>query len=232
MRIDKSQNVIDKTRLFTSSEYDYYKKLMPIFYNTSFAFVKDIYKRIAIKFKSRNKPFIQDVYSKFVPIVVQKSTALAAQTFMLSITAEGYASVPMEGLDSKRMKKFFIYHKKEFFISLLIYAFVMLFGILEFKFLLLTLGVRASLAEIILAQMVLIIASFLPVPGGLGFQEAGHSGLFALLKKGAGLGLVFSLIARIRNLIVMGIGFIVITNFTGKEIVKKYYKNPNNLKTK
>lgn len=49
---------------------------------------------------------MQDVYSKFIPVVVQKSTALAAQTFMLSIAAEGYDSLPMEGLDSKRMKKF------------------------------------------------------------------------------------------------------------------------------
>lgn len=105
-RIDKSQNNIDNTRLFTTSEYDYYAKLIPIFYNNSFSFFKDIYKRIIVWFKGRNKPFVQDVYSKFVPIVAHKSTALAAQTFMLSITAEGYASVPMEGLDSKRMKKF------------------------------------------------------------------------------------------------------------------------------
>jgi len=105
-RIDKSQINIDNTRLFTSSERNYYQKLMPIFYNTSFSFIKDIYKSVFVWFKSINKPFIQDVYSKFIPLVVHKSTALAAQTFMLSITAEGYASVPMEGLDSKRMKKF------------------------------------------------------------------------------------------------------------------------------
>lgn len=105
-RIDKSQNNIDNTRLFSSSEHNYYKKLMPIFYNTSFSFLIDIYKRIAVWFKGIKNPFIRDVTSKFVPIVTHKSTALAAQTFMLSITAEGYASVPMEGLDSKRMKKF------------------------------------------------------------------------------------------------------------------------------
>ena len=48
---------------------------------------------------------MRDVTSEFIPIVAQKSTALAAQTFMLSITSEGYDSVPMEGLDSKRMKQ-------------------------------------------------------------------------------------------------------------------------------
>jgi nitroreductase len=39
-------------------------------------------------------------------IVVHKSAALAAQTFMLSMKAEGYDSCPMEGFDSARVKKF------------------------------------------------------------------------------------------------------------------------------
>jgi nitroreductase len=38
--------------------------------------------------------------------VVHKSAALAAQTFMLSMTAEGYDTCPMEGFDSKRIKRF------------------------------------------------------------------------------------------------------------------------------
>ncbi|MFN5335431.1 MAG: nitroreductase family protein, partial [Bacteroidota bacterium] len=37
---------------------------------------------------------------------VHKSCALAAQTFMLSIAAEGFHSCPMEGFDEKRVKKF------------------------------------------------------------------------------------------------------------------------------
>jgi nitroreductase len=38
-------------------------------------------------------------------IVVHKSCALAAQTFMLSIAAEGYESCPMEGFDQVRARK-------------------------------------------------------------------------------------------------------------------------------
>jgi nitroreductase len=37
---------------------------------------------------------------------VHKSCALAAQTFMLSMTAEGYDTCPMEGFDSDKVKKF------------------------------------------------------------------------------------------------------------------------------
>lgn len=39
-------------------------------------------------------------------VVCQKSTALAAQTFMLSISAEGFDSLPMEGFDEAKMKEF------------------------------------------------------------------------------------------------------------------------------
>jgi nitroreductase len=38
-------------------------------------------------------------------VMVHKSCALAAQTFMLSISAEGFQSCPMEGFDAVRVKK-------------------------------------------------------------------------------------------------------------------------------
>jgi nitroreductase len=37
--------------------------------------------------------------------MVHKSCALAAQTFMLSIAAEGYDTCPMEGFDKVRVKR-------------------------------------------------------------------------------------------------------------------------------
>lgn len=40
-----------------------------------------------------------------VRISTQKSVALAAQTFMLSMKAEGYNTCPMEGMDSLRIKR-------------------------------------------------------------------------------------------------------------------------------
>ena len=38
-------------------------------------------------------------------IVAHKSTALAAQNFMISMAAIGYDTCPMEGFDSKRVKQ-------------------------------------------------------------------------------------------------------------------------------
>lgn len=86
--------------------YMYYEKIMPLLYNTSFSFFKDIGKRAVIWYKGLKAPFVRDVLSKDIPIIANKSTALAAQTFMLSISAEGFDSLPMEGYDSKRVKQF------------------------------------------------------------------------------------------------------------------------------
>ena len=38
-------------------------------------------------------------------VVAHKSSALAAQNFMLSMTSKGYDTCPMEGFDSLRVKK-------------------------------------------------------------------------------------------------------------------------------
>ena len=52
------------------------------------------------------QPVPREVTATDMRIVVHKSAALAAQTFMLSMKAEGYDSCPMEGFDSLRVKQF------------------------------------------------------------------------------------------------------------------------------
>jgi nitroreductase len=105
-RLEKVATKDVKNKLFGNSELSYYTEVISMFYDTSFAFFRDIIKYFYIWNKRRISPFMTDIFSKDVPIVAQKSTALAAQTFMLSITAEGYQSLAMEGLDAKRMKKY------------------------------------------------------------------------------------------------------------------------------
>jgi len=52
------------------------------------------------------KPFYRPGGRAEQRIVAHKSCALAAQTFMLSLAAEGFHSCPMEGLDRVRVRKF------------------------------------------------------------------------------------------------------------------------------
>jgi nitroreductase len=51
------------------------------------------------------RPVPREVAASDVRVIVHKSAALAAQTFMLSMKAEGYDTCPMEGFDSVRVKK-------------------------------------------------------------------------------------------------------------------------------
>jgi nitroreductase len=85
---------------------DYYNKLIPILYNNDPIGLFSSAKKIAVKVKGLSSPTPREVSGKDVDVIVHKSAALAAQTFMLSIKAEGYDSCPMEGFDSERVKQF------------------------------------------------------------------------------------------------------------------------------
>ena len=84
---------------------NYYGKVMPLLYsNDPFGFMSLIRRSISF-FAGLNKPFFRTGGSANQRVGVHKSCALAAQTFMLSIAAEGFESCPMEGFDAKRVKK-------------------------------------------------------------------------------------------------------------------------------
>ena len=51
------------------------------------------------------RPIYRQVRNSDMRIVAHKSSALAAQNFMLSMTSKGYDTCPMEGFDSLRVKK-------------------------------------------------------------------------------------------------------------------------------
>ena len=84
---------------------DYYGKVMPLLYmNDGFGMMSTIRRSISF-FAGLRKPFFRTGGLANQRIMVHKSCALAAQTFMLSIAAEGFHSCPMEGFDEKRVKR-------------------------------------------------------------------------------------------------------------------------------
>jgi nitroreductase len=84
---------------------DYYGKLMPLAYRSDFFGIFALIRRSMSFFMGLTKPFIRFGGKADQRITVHKSCALAAQTFMLSIAAEGFESCPMEGFDKVRVKK-------------------------------------------------------------------------------------------------------------------------------
>jgi nitroreductase len=83
----------------------YYGKVMPLLYSNDPFGIMSLVRRSISFFMGLRKPFFRTGGKANQRITVHKSCALAAQTFMLSIAAEGFHSCPMEGFDEKRVKR-------------------------------------------------------------------------------------------------------------------------------
>jgi nitroreductase len=95
----------DKEDLKAKLTYRYYEQWIPELYNVKIPLIHDL-KMKALILKNKNNPFMRDILTRDVPIITHKSVSLAAQTFMLSMKAEGFDSCPMEGIDSVRLKEY------------------------------------------------------------------------------------------------------------------------------
>lgn len=83
---------------------NYYKKLIPFVYR-DFLGIYGFIKYIITNFMGLYKPAYREVRNSDMRIVAHKSAGLAAQTFMLAMAAQGYDTCPMEGSDTRRLKK-------------------------------------------------------------------------------------------------------------------------------
>lgn len=83
----------------------YYNKLIPIFYTNDFFNIAGLLRKITAFGIGLFKPIVREVGYADVRVTSHKSAALAAMNFMNSISAEGYDSCPMEGMDSTRIKR-------------------------------------------------------------------------------------------------------------------------------
>jgi nitroreductase len=98
-------NLGDRPAFKGKSALSYYGKLMPILYNNDPLGIRGGIKMLVAWFIGLRRPMVRQVNRTDIRIVAHKSAALAAQTFMLSMVAEGHDTCPVEGFDSKRLKK-------------------------------------------------------------------------------------------------------------------------------
>ena len=82
----------------------YYGKVMPFLYS-KFLGILGIFRKILVNVIGVFRPITYQVSENDSRVVVHKTCALAAQTFMLAMSNEGYDTCPMEGFDSRRVKK-------------------------------------------------------------------------------------------------------------------------------
>jgi len=83
---------------------NYYRKLIPFTYFDVLGIFGWL-KYLMILIIGLFKPIYREVKSSDIRLVAHKTCGLAAQTFMLSMAAQGYDTCPMEGSDTWRVKR-------------------------------------------------------------------------------------------------------------------------------
>ena len=112
-RIDtwKKNNVhiidhLNRNKLTPKSALKYYEKIVPLVYSQGFMGLVGFLKKIMIHFIGMFKVIPREPCSvSDMRVWAHKTTALACENLMLAVRAYGYDSCPMEGMDSKRIKK-------------------------------------------------------------------------------------------------------------------------------
>lgn len=82
----------------------YYGKVMPFLYMRFFG-ILGLLRKLVVNIIGIFIPIVYQVSENDMRVVVHKTCALAAQTFMLAMADENYDTCPMEGFDSTRVKR-------------------------------------------------------------------------------------------------------------------------------
>jgi nitroreductase len=82
----------------------YYGKVMPLLYSRFWG-IWGMVRKIMVNLVGIFRPIIYQVSENDLRVVVHKSCALAAQTFMLAMANEKYDTCPMEGFDGRKVKR-------------------------------------------------------------------------------------------------------------------------------
>jgi nitroreductase len=104
---------IEHTKMFSPPERQesrikqrklYYGRLMPFLYSRWLG-IMGLLRMVMVNITGIFRPSYYQVSENDMRVVVHKTCALAAQTFMLAMSAEGYDTCPMEGFDSRMTRR-------------------------------------------------------------------------------------------------------------------------------
>lgn len=82
----------------------YYGTVIPFLYSRFFGLL-GLLRKLLVHAIGLFRPITYQVSEADMRVVVHKTCALAAQNFMLAMANEGYDTCPMEGFDSRRVKR-------------------------------------------------------------------------------------------------------------------------------
>lgn len=99
-----SHSPVEKQEKRIKSWKLYFGTIMPILYARFFG-ILGLVRRMVVNLIGIFRPIIYQVSENEMRVVVHKTCALAAQTFMLAMANEKYDTCPMEGFDSGMVKR-------------------------------------------------------------------------------------------------------------------------------
>jgi nitroreductase len=109
MLVLETQNVMNNSPIAKQEKrkktwHLYYTKVMPFLYARFFGLL-GLLRKVMVNIIGIFRPIVYQVSESDMRVVVHKTCALAAQTFMLAMANENYDTCPMEGFDSTRVKR-------------------------------------------------------------------------------------------------------------------------------
>jgi len=172
---------------------------------------------------------------KFYSRVMRGKTVFTALYRFLHLhKVKFFAKYEQAVLDfEKPIIKFYNEKRKAFFVALCLSILSILFSMVEYKLLLLMLGINASLGVVFMVFSVVGIAFLVPVPMGLGSLEAFQAALFSVLKIGSASGIGLAMITRARDMLWVMVA-IMLSLYIGafktvfREAYNSMYVNPIN----
>jgi nitroreductase len=105
----ETQNILknspkEKQEKYIKQRKLYYGTAMPFLYSRFFG-LWGLLRKLLVNVVGLFRPMFYQAGESDMRVVVHKSCALAAQTFMLGMAELGYDTCPMEGFDSRRVKR-------------------------------------------------------------------------------------------------------------------------------
>ncbi|WP_421803971.1 nitroreductase family protein [Flagellimonas sp.] len=100
----KSYSPVERQKKRIKDRELYYGRIMPLLYMRFFGLV-GAFRVLITTIIGLFRPITREVSECDMRVVVHKSCALAAQTFMIAMANEGFDTCPMEGFDSNKVKK-------------------------------------------------------------------------------------------------------------------------------
>ncbi len=116
-------------------------------------------------------------------------------------------------LEVDEATRYFLSHKKSVMAKMVALSCLQwALTLAEFKVATMLIGFNAGITDLLLIMIAAGLSTLVPIPAGIGVLEAGQFSVFSLIGAGGNMGIAFSLVLRLRDVIISFLGFIFLSH--------------------